>query len=151
MLSAFLTDYVVWVFISALAVIQIAAAWSGLLGLLYARERPRATIAVSAFVVIVTLVWYFASDARNQPDTGRGLDANVQAFWFAVSSALAVGTTFAAASIVNHRWGTGHGWEPATGEAPPSGISWLSRTTFYHAIRARIRYARRTSADRVGV
>ena len=153
MLSAFLIDYIAWVFVSALCVIQFAAARSGLWGILYARRWPRATMGVSVLVILAAILWYFTTGERNQPDTGLGLDANVQAFWFAMSGAAAVGATLAVTSLINHRWVNNHGWDCRSGDAPPSGITWLSRTTFFHAIRARVAHSRRsasTSSERVG-
>lgn len=141
MQSAFLMDYIFWVFISTLAVVQFAAARSGIWGMLYAREWPKATQCFALMITIVAFVWYFVTEDRNQPDTGLGLDANVQAFWFAASGAVAVSATLIITSVINHRWGgEGHGWDNLSGEAPPTGIAWLSQTTFFHAIRARIAY-----------
>ena len=149
MLSAFLFDYIAWVYVSALAVIQIAAARSDLAGLLYARTRPRATTVAGGVAVLVAVALYFTTEERNQPDTGLGLDANVQAFWFAITGSLAVATTLALTSAINHRWGRDHGWRIDAGGPPPAGVAWLSRTTFFHAMRARIAYRRRSPGDQV--
>jgi len=150
MLSAFLIDYIAWVFVSTLCVIQLAAARSGLWGILYARRWPRATMGVSTLVIPAVVLWYFMTGERNQPDTGLGLDANIQAFWFVVSAAAAANVTLVVTSVINHRWGKHHGWDCRSGEAPPSGITWLSRTTFFHAIRARIAHSRRSSPKSSG-
>ena len=151
MSSAFLIDYIVWVYISTLGVIQFAAVRSGLLGMLFIRRWPKATLVATVVTVLSAFTWYFASAERNQPDTGLGLDANVQAFWFATSATLAAGTTLAISSITNYRWGKDHGWDERAGEAPPAGINWLSRTTFFHAIRARLTHARRSPPERAKV
>lgn len=151
MLSAFLSDYIAWVYISALAVIQIAAARSGLAGLLFARNRQRATIVVAGVILLIAAVVYFATEERNQPDTGLGLDANVQALWFAITGFLAAATTLILSSAINHRWGVNHGWSINAGVPPPAGIDWLTRTTFFHALRARTAYRRRSPGERVRV
>ncbi len=150
MQTAFLIDYIAWVFVSTIGVTQFVAAQSGLRGMLFARTQPKATMIGSTLVILVAVIWYFASGERNQPDTGLGLDANVQAFWFAMSAAAAAGTTLALTSIINHGWGKNHGWDNQSGEAPPVGLTWLSQTTYFHAIRARIAYRRRQPADRAG-
>jgi hypothetical protein len=149
--SAFLIDYLLWVFVSTAGVMQFAAARSGLWGVLYVRRWPRATMAASVLVVHAAAVWFFITGERNQPDTGLGLDANVQSFWFAMSAAGAVITTLVATSIINHSWGRNHGWDTQSGQAPPMSLTWLSRTTFFHAIRARISHLRRSSSERVSV
>lgn len=149
MLSEFLIDYVLWVFISTLGVVQFASARNGLWGLLYMRRWPIATMLGSILVVLIAFLWFFITDERNQPDTGFGLDANVQAFWFATSAATAVIVTLATTSIVNHSWGRGHGWDIRSRETPPSGLTWLSRTTFFHAIQARVAHARRSPHEKI--
>ena len=107
-------------------------------------------MAASVFVVFAAVIWYFIADERNQPDTGLGLDANVQAFWFAMSAAGAVISTLVSTSIINHSWGRNHGWDTRSGEAPPISLTWLSRTTFLHAIRARVAHWRRLPSERAG-
>jgi hypothetical protein len=99
-------------------------------------------------VILGAVVWYFATEERNQPDTGLGLDANVQAFWFAVSGSFSVATTLVVTSLINHGWGKDHGWDAVSGAAPPVGVTWLARTTFFHAIKARITYARSSASTR---
>ena len=136
--SEFLLDYTLWVFLSALGVVQFVAARSGLLGLLFFRRRRRATLLLAPAWVVGAFTWYFASDFRNHPDTTLGLDANEQALWFALGSAVALALTLAVSSAVNHRWGGGHGWDASSGGAPPIGLTWLERTTFARALAARL-------------
>lgn len=137
----FAIDYIVWVFIVTLGVVQTVCAVSGLRGLLFARNAPlRWTAGVGMSLAVAATVWYFLDERRNLPDTTLGLDANVQARWFAISGAFAIALTFLLASAINHRWGAHHGYDPASGDPPPAGMTWLSQTTFYHAIRARIAY-----------
>ena len=149
--SVFLIDYMLWVFASAIGFMQFAAARSGLRGILYVRRWPNATMAASVLVVFAATVLYFITGERNQPDTELGLDANVQAFWFTMSAASAVITTLVATSIINHSWGRNHGWDTRSGQAPPISLTWLSRTTFFHAIRARITHLRRLLFKKAGV
>ena len=134
----FVVEYTLWVFLSAAGVLQLAAARSGLHGLLFLRRWPRVDAALSALLVIGAFTWFFASDVRNVPDTASGLDGVTQALWFAVGAGLAAGLTLLVSSAVNHRWGADHGWDPTAERWPPSGLGWLERTTFLRAMAARI-------------
>ncbi len=136
-ITPFIFDYTVWVFFSALGVLQIAAVNSGLHGLLFARRWPRASLLVSTLVIIAAFTWFFASEFRNLPDTTVGLDGNIQGRWFAISGAAAVVVTFLLSSAVNHRWGARGAQYPGEGPWPPSGLTWLERTTFARAVAAR--------------
>ena len=139
--SQFTIDYIIWVFLCTLGVLQMAVAMNELKGLLFVRGAPpRYNASGGLLLVLITTVWYFADERRNYPDTTLGLDANVQARWFAISGAAAVAMTLALASLINHRWGAGSGWNPDSGEAPPEGMGWLRRTTFARAFAARLAY-----------
>jgi hypothetical protein len=135
-MTAFIFDYVVLAFACTLGVVQIAAARSGLLGLLFVR-RPWLSIYAGGAVVVGAFTWYFTSAPRNIPDTAGGLDGVDQTLWLAVGAAPAIALTFLVTSVLNHRWGADTGWDPASGTWPPSGMTWLDRTTFLRALRAR--------------
>ena len=141
--SGFAVDYIEWVFFVVLGVTQAVCAISGLRGVLFLRDAPfRVNLAGGFGMALGATVWYFVDEKRNLPDTGLGLDANVQARWFAISGAFAIALTFLLTSAINHRWGANHGWDPESGEAPPAGFGWLARTTFLRAVLARIAYVR---------
>ncbi|MEX2430428.1 MAG: hypothetical protein WD645_00740 [Dehalococcoidia bacterium] len=140
-MTQFTLDYAIWVFVSALAVLQASAAWSGLAGLLFLRPWPRATLRGSLLLAAAVFAWYFTSGRRNQPDTGLGLDGNEQAAWFTVTVGAAFALTLLLSSIVNHRWGPTQGWDRAVHRWPPSGVEWLRHTTFARAAAARARAA----------
>lgn len=150
--SGFALDYIAWVFFVTLGVVQAACAIAGLRGVLFARNASvRGNVIGWLALAAVATTWYFLDERRNLPDTGAGLDANLQARWFVFTSAFTVALTFTVASIVNHRWGADHGWRLESGEPPPEGFGWLTRTTFYHAIRARIAYLRARRRNRANV
>jgi hypothetical protein len=134
--TAFIFDYVLLAFVCTLGVVQIAAARSGLLGLLFVR-RPQLSMYAGAAVVAGAFTWYFAGAPRNVPDTAGGLDGVDQTLWLAVGAAPAIALTFLATSVLNHRWGADKGWDPADGTWPPAGMTWLERTTFLRALWAR--------------
>ena len=132
--DSFIADYTLWVFLSALGVLQLVAARSGLSGLLFLRRWPRATAYASAALVAASFAWFFGSGVRNLPDTISGLDGVTQSLWFAVAATGAVAVTFLGASVLNHRWGAGYRPDPA---APtPAGLDVLERTTFARALWA---------------
>lgn len=142
--TQFAVDYIVWVFFSALGVVQVACAISGLRGVLFVRGAPvRWTVVVGLALAVGMTTWYFLDEKRNQPDTGLGLDANAQARLFVISAGFAVALTFLVTSAINHRWGANSGWDPGSGDPPPEGFEWFRRTTFMRAILARVSYLRR--------
>jgi hypothetical protein len=151
MLPEFAIDYLQWVFVSAFAAFQFVAAKNRLQGLMLVRGFPLLTRVAALALMAVAAIVYFVSEPRNQPDSGLGLDANEQGRWFAIAAATAIMVTMVVTSVVNHRWGAEHGWDEDSGEAPPSGVAWLQRTTFARALTARVRFARRTRAGVAGV
>ena len=138
-MSAFEVDYVLWVALSTLGVAQYAAVSNRLWGLVILRRWPSVTMVGSALVVACAFGWFFISEDRNQPDTGAGLDGVEQARWFAIGAAASLLAQIGVSSVVNHRWGAAHGWNPDAERWPPSGLAWLERTTFARALAARLR------------
>lgn len=95
-------DYVIWVFLAATGVIQIAAAHAGLTRLLFIRAKPWA-YALGMLLVVAGFVWFFRDGARHVPDTAGGINGNEQAARFTLTC-LAVGAfTFAVTSLVHRR------------------------------------------------
>ncbi len=132
--DSFIADYTLWVFLSALGVLQFVAARSGLFGLLFIRRWPRATAYASAALGVASSAWFFGSGARNLPDTVSGLDGVTQSLWFAVAATAAVAVTFLGTSAINHRWGAGYRRDLSA--QPPTGLDVLERTTFARALWA---------------
>ncbi len=139
-MSAFEAAYSLWVFTSAIGVVQFAAVRGGLWGLVVFRKRPRFTQAASVLLVAASFVWFFASGDRNVPDTGEGIDGVVQARFFAIAAAAAAALLAAVSSIVNHRWGAGGVHDDRLRRLwPPEGLDCLERTTLARAAAARVR------------
>lgn len=145
-MSDFAAAYTLWVFVSTLGVVQYAAVHSRLWGLVVFRRRPRATKIGAVVLVAASFAWFFASGERNVPDTADGLDGVVQARWFAVGAAAAIAALMAVSSVVNHRWGADHGWDPEAERWPPAGLGWLEQTTFARALAAAARALLRSRA-----
>lgn len=142
-MSEFEAAYALWVALSTLGVAQYAAAANRLWGLVILRRWPVTTKIGSALVVLGAFAWFFASEDRNQPDTGAGLDGVEQARWFAIGATASLLAQIGVSSAVNHRWGARHGWDPGAERWPPAGLGWLERTTFARALAARIMAALR--------
>ncbi len=133
-------DYVLLVFLGALGTVQVSAARSHLLGLLFLRPWPRASEVLGAALVIGAFVWFFSSGgSRNIPDTQGGLDGTDQAAFFSIGAGVAFAFTLLVSSVVNHAWGAQHGWDARVDRWPPSGLTWLERTTFARAVAARLK------------
>lgn len=138
-MSAFETEYCLWVAFSTLGVTQSAAVSNRLWGLVILRRWPAATKLCSALIVAGAFAWFFISEERNLPDTGAGLDGVEQARWFAIAATVSLLAQIGVSSIVNHRWGASHGWDSVEERWPPEGLTWLERTTFARALAARVR------------
>ena len=134
----FIADYTLWVFGSALGVVQLVAARGGLAGLLFLRRWPRTNAYAGAVLVVASFVWFFGSEPRNVPDTASGLDANQQLIWFAVGAGSAVVVTLLGGSALNDRWGARNRPDASVQSGPAAGIEALERTTFVRALVARV-------------
>lgn len=137
-MSDFEAAYALWVALGTLGVTQYAAVSNGLWGLVILRRWPVAAKASSVLIVIGAFAWFFISENRNLPDTGDGLDGVEQARWFAIAATVSLLIQLGVSSILNHRWGASHGWDPSEQRWPPAGLTWLERTTFARALAARI-------------
>ena len=121
----FVLDYCLLVFLSALGVVQIAAAANGLVGLLFIRHRT-ASLLLGAVLVVGAFLWFFLSEPRNIPDTADGLDGNQTAGLFAVAAGAAVMLTLLASSLRNRR---------LSRQGPlPAGLDALRETTYLRAL-----------------
>ena len=121
----FVLDYCLFVFLSALGVVQIAAARNSLTGLLFIRHRTLAFLSGTALAVGAFL-WFFLSEARNIPDTAGGLDGNQTAGYFAISAGSAVILSLLASSLSNR-------YMPRDGTIA-TGLDALRRTTYLRAL-----------------
>jgi len=140
MWSEFAIDYSILVFFSTLGTMQIIAATNGLAGIMLIRGRSRLSTCLGLGLIVASFCWFFESDFRNLPDTGAGLEANTQTATFALAASAAVGVTFLAASIVNHRWASSNAHGRASGETMEEGLGVLRRTTFVVANVARFEH-----------
>jgi len=140
MWSEFAIDYSILVFFSTLGTMQVIAAKNGLAGIMLIRGRLRLSTWLGSGLIVASFCWFFESDFRNLPDTGAGLEANTQTVTFALAAGAAVGVTFLASSIVNHRWASSGAHGSTRGEIMEKGLDVLRHTTFVVANVARLRH-----------
>ena len=97
-------DYIIWVFLAATGVIQIAAAHAGLTKLLFIHAKPWA-YTLGFALVLAGFAWFFRDGVRHFPDTAGGINGNEQGARFTLTC-LAVGAfTFALSSLLNRKGG----------------------------------------------
>ncbi len=118
-------------FLLCTGVVQVAAAYGGLNGLLFFKSR-RLCAALGMGLILGSLVWFFFEGGRNIPDTNGGIAGTSQFGLFVLGGFLALLFTFLLTSIANYRNGNGHTDEDAadTSEGLPS----LRETTFIQAL-----------------
>ena len=80
---SFAFDYYVLVFIASCGVIQLAATYSHLKGILLIKN-PRLNLLAGLFLAVGAFIWFFSSESRNLPDIAGGLDGNQQAGLFVI-------------------------------------------------------------------
>lgn len=123
-------DYFLFVFVAALGVLQMAAAYSSLNGLLYIRPRALAFL-LGLAVTVGAFVWFFVSEPRNIPDSAGGLDGNQSAGLFALGMLFALLWTLVMSSIVNRSM--------SRIAQPGSGLDALKDTTYLGALRTTLK------------
>lgn len=98
-MSDFALDYLAFVFTSAVGVIMAATARAGLDGLLITGHRVSYLAALA--LIGGSTWWFFASEPRNVPDTGQGLDGNEQAILFVLGAMAALMLMLIVSSVRN--------------------------------------------------
>lgn len=99
---SFSTDYFLFVFVSAVGVIQISASLGGLRGLMLLRSKLL-TRTFGLVLPVSAAIWFFSTEARNINDYEGGLDANEQALFFFLGVVSALGASLFLSSVVNVR------------------------------------------------
>ena len=131
MVGPFTLDYLLFVFLAALGVLQMVASYTALRGLLLIRCRPVAFLA--GFVVtVLAFIWFFISEPRNLPDTEGGLDGNQLAGLFAVGAGSALILTLLLSSLRNRTMGGGE-------RQFNLGLDALRETTYLKALRCTLK------------
>ena len=100
----FTLDYLVYVFVASLGVLQMVAAYSALRGILFIRSRRLAFLS-GLVTTVLAFLWFFISEPRNVPDTDGGLNGNQMSGLFAVGAGMALALTLLLSSIRNRTMG----------------------------------------------
>ena len=124
---SFAADYVLFIFLASLGVVQLAALKNRLKGLYFIRI-PLLNFVAALVLVVGSFVWFFVSEPRNLPDTGGGLDGNQQAMFSVAAAVGAVLFTLATTSLLNAGLGRGE-------ELKGTGLQALRRTNYFIALR----------------
>ena len=87
-MTDFALEYLLFVFSSALGVLLLVTAYSRLNGLLLVGRSL--SLLAGGLLVVGAFAWFYASEPRNVPDTGAGLDGNEQALLFVAGTGAAL-------------------------------------------------------------
>ena len=127
----FTVDYLVFVFLVSLGVLQTVAAYTGLKGLLFVKARPLAFL-FGVGAVAAAFLWFYLSEPRNVPDTDGGLDGNQMSGFFALGAGLAVALTLVLSSISNRSMGS-------DGQRFRPGLDALRETNYLRALATTVK------------
>jgi len=95
-------QYLVFIFIACCGVLQAAAAYSGLKGLmLIPRRLPSFVLGLA--LVVGAFIWFFSADNRAPPAGWPVLEGAQQVLVFGVAASLAVGSTALVTSLLRRR------------------------------------------------
>ena len=98
-MADFALDYLGFVFLSAVGVLLVVAAYNRLDGLLFVGRRL--SLLAGGLLIVGAFAWFFTSKARNVPDTGAGLDGNEQALLFIAGAGAALVLVLLLSSLRN--------------------------------------------------
>ena len=124
---SFAADYVLFIFLASLGVVQLAALKNKLKGL-YFISIPLLNFVAALVLVAGSFVWFFVSEPRNLPDTGGGLDGNQQAMFSVAAAVGAVLFTLVATSLLNAGFGRGE-------DLKGTGLQALRQMNYFIALR----------------
>ena len=118
-------EYLLLVFLVCCGVVQVAAAYGGLRGLLFFGDR-RFSVVLGMAMILGSLAWFFWDGGRNFPDTNGGI-AGASQFWlFVLGGFLALVVTFGVTSFTN--------FSRAPFGDTKEGLASLKETTFGQAL-----------------
>ena len=131
----FATDYYILVCVATVGVLQVAASFGKLNGLLFVKSPVLARV-LGAALVVGAFTWFFTVGDRNINDYEGGLDAPTQALFFFFGSSTGMAFTLLASALVNLRM-NGHG------QTPEEGLNALRGANYLAALAQSISYWRR--------
>ncbi len=131
----FATDYYILVSIATVGVLQVAASYGKLNGLLFVKS-PLLVRLLGAGLVVAAFIWFFTVGDRNINDYEGGLDAPTQALFFFFGSSTGMVFTLLASALVNLRM-------KGSGQSPEEGLDALRDANYVRALARSIGYWRR--------
>jgi len=123
-------DYFLLNFLAALGAIQIAAAWSGLAGLLFV-PRPIAGFALGGGLLVGSFTWFVLTGDPGIPGDLGGVEGSEQFGLFLAAAAAATIGTLIGASLTQFR--------RRTAQVHGAGLEALRQGTALAALRSRLR------------
>ena len=131
----FATDYYILVFVATIGVLQVAASFGRLNGLLFIKS-PIVTRVLGIALAAAAFIWFFSTGDRNINDYEGGLDAPTQSLFFFFGSSTGFVFTFVVSTLVNARM---NGGEPSHEE----GLDALRDRNYIRALTQSISYWRK--------
>ena len=128
---SFAFDYYLTVSMAATGVIQIAACFGSLRGLVFFRSCMVVRV-VGVILVVAPMVWFFASEPRNINDYDGGLDGNEQAIFFVLGALTSLIVTLVVSSLLNFRMNSKI--------ESKDGFDALENTTYAKAVLVNLRF-----------
>ena len=121
-----IAEYFVLVLVATTGVIQVAAAYVNLRGVLFLKRRIPSGV-LGGLAILGSFLWFFISDNRNQ----RGLEGTQQFSFFLLGCFVAIVFTLVISSLINWRM------KPPGDEtaAPKEGLNALEDMSYFEALK----------------
>ncbi len=98
-MSMFAIEYFFFALVSNLGLLTLIAGRSQL-EFMKVIKNPQKSFVIGFFIMVIAFVWYFGFEKRNINDFEGGLDANMQALFFVISTVTAIVLILIANSIL---------------------------------------------------
>lgn len=129
------SEYLLFIFLASVGVLQLVAARSGLKGLLFIR-RPVLAYLLSLSAIAGSYWWFFFRDCRIDTVMRRsGLEGAQQFYFFCVGAFLALAFTLVASSLIGAVRARGHSMD----NPGCKGLDALRETSPFEAVRRSLR------------
>jgi hypothetical protein len=123
-------EYILWITLSTIGLLQAIAAYYRWDGLLFFRGHPRFGYLISAILIPGSYFWFFSFRERDVP----GLEGWQLFSRFALAACLGLAIVLVASSVLNARMRAQSG--EAISSADPQGVDALRNDTFVHLMLA---------------
>jgi hypothetical protein len=141
------SEYIAFVFMASVAVLQLVGAFTQLKGLLFFRNRPL-TYCLSFLLIVGSFYWFFARDDRwDTIMRHTSLEGKQQFLYFCLAAFLAVMFTLIASSLLaalrarRQNKGTNNPGQTADPD-PGEGLDKLKEMSYFEALKSSFRSKR---------